>query len=165
VAELLERARIEYRAPAGASASGIQDDSIDVVFSNSVLERVVERDIARIMEESRRILRKGCLVIHDVNFGDHYAYFDRSITHINYLSYSDREWAFWNNRLQYQNRLRPADFIRHAQTAGLELVLQSRRPQAALLAILPQFNLAAEFRRYPPEELCCTSTTFVARKQ
>jgi SAM-dependent methyltransferase len=125
VAELLERAPIEYRAPADASASGIQDDSIDVVFSNSVLEHVVERDIARIMEESRRILRKGGLVIHDVNCGDHYAYFDRSITPINYLSYSDREWAFWNNRLQYQNRLRPADFIRLAHAAGLELVLQS----------------------------------------
>ncbi len=162
--ELLQRARIDYRAPADAADSGLADGSVDVIFSNSVLEHVPGPDIARMMEESRRILRKGGLAIHCANCGDHYAYFDRMITPINYLRYSDREWAFWNNRLLYQNRLRPVDFVLLVQEAGLEIVLQKTRPRAELLALLPQMNIASEFIPYPAEELCCTSIGFVARK-
>ena len=162
--ELLRRARIDYRAPADAAQSGIPDDSVDVVFSNNVLEHVPGPDIVRMMQESRRILRRGGLAIHCVNPGDHYAYFDRSITTINYLTYSDRQWAFWNNRLLYQNRLRPVDFIRMTQNAGFDIVLQRNRPRAELLSKLPLMNIACEFDCYPPEELCCTSIGFVACK-
>ncbi len=162
--ELFRRARIDYRAPANATLSGLPDDSVDVVFSNNVLEHVPGPDIVRMMHESRRILRRGGLAIHCVNPGDHYAYFDRSITTINYLTYSDRQWAFWNNRLLYQNRLRPVDFIRMTQNAGFDIVLQRNRPRAELLSKLPLMDIASEFDRYPPEELCCTSIGFVARK-
>ncbi len=162
--ELLRRARIDYRAPADAAASGLPDDSFDVVVSNTVLQQVPGPDIARMMEESRRVLRSGGLAIHCVNCGDQYAYFDPKITQINYLLYTDREWAFWNNRLLYQNRLRPGDFIRFAEEAGLEIVLQSWRPRAELLSALPQMKLAGQFSHYPPEELCCTSIGFAARK-
>ena len=31
--------------------------------------------------------------MHCANCGDHYAYFDRMITPINYLAYSEHEWA------------------------------------------------------------------------
>jgi Methyltransferase domain len=162
--DLLRRARIDYRAPANAAQTGIDDESVDVVFSNNVLEHVPGPDIVEMMNESRRILRRGGLAIHCVNPGDHYAYFDRSITRINYLAYSDRQWSFWNNRLLYQNRLRPVDFIRMAQLAGFDIVLQRNQPQPELLAKLPRMKIASDFDQYPPDELCCTSIGFVARK-
>jgi hypothetical protein len=49
------------------------------MFSNSVMEHV-----------PRDAIRTG-ISIHSVNCGDHYAYFDRSITAINYLRFSDRQ--------------------------------------------------------------------------
>jgi hypothetical protein len=162
--DLLRRARIDYRAPANAARTGINDESVDVVFSNNVLEHVAGRNIVDIMNESRRILRRGGLAIHCVNPGDHYAYFDPTITRINYLAYSDRQWSFWNNRLLYQNRLRPMDFIRMARLAGFDIVLQKNQPNAELLSTLPLMKIASDFDRYPPEELCCTSIGFVARK-
>jgi SAM-dependent methyltransferase len=161
--QLLQRARIDYRAPADASSSGLAGQSADVVFSNSVLEHVPRPDIARMMEETRRVLRPGGLAIHCANCGDHYAYFDHTITPINYLTYSDREWAFWNNRLLYQNRLRPVDFVRLAEEARLEVVLLKSRPRAELLAVLPRMNIASLFSHYPAEELCSTSIGLVAR--
>jgi Methyltransferase domain len=165
VEELFRRARIDYHSPADAAASGLPDDSVDVVFSNSVLEHVPGPDIGRMMKESRRILRTGGLAIHCANCGDHYAYFDRTITPINYLTYSERDWAFWNNRLLYQNRLRPIDFIQLAEDAGLEVILRKTQPRADLLALLPQMKVASEFSPYPAEELCCTSVGFAARKR
>lgn len=164
VGDLLRRAQIDYRAPANAAASRLPDGGVDVVFSNSVLEHVPPANIARMMRESRRVLRAGGLAIHSANCGDHYAYFDRNITAINYLTYPGRVWAFWDNWLLYQNRLRPVDFTRIAEEAGLEVVLQKTRPREDLLAALPRLRIAPEFRQYPPEELCCTSIDFVACK-
>ena len=162
--ELFLRACIDYHAPADAAASGLSDGSVDVVFSNSVMEHVPGQDIARMMDESRRILRDGGVVMHCVNCGDHYAYFDRTITQINYLRYSDREWAFWNNRFLYQNRLRPVDFIQLAEKSGFEIVLLKIQPRAELLEKLPQMAIASQFSHYPAEDLCSTSIGFVARK-
>jgi SAM-dependent methyltransferase len=161
--ELLRTARIEYLAPRDAAASGLPAASVDVVFSNSVLEHVPPDAILRLMQESRRILRKGGLAIHSANCGDHYAYFDRGITAANYLTYSSRQWSKWNNRLLYQNRLRPADFLAFAEQSGLRIVLEKSTPNSALLSLLPSLAIAPEFRHHPPEQLATTSIGFVAQ--
>ena len=164
IADLLGAAEIEYLAPADAVATRLPPDSVDIVFSNSVLEHVSAGTIDGMMRESARLLTPGGVVVHSVNCGDHYAYFDRRITPINYLTYSEREWRFWNNRLQYQNRLRPSDFVALAERAGLTVVRELHRPRAELLATLSNLDITPEFRNYPPDQLCSTSVTFVARK-
>jgi SAM-dependent methyltransferase len=162
--DVLRRARIDYRAPADATETGLPADTLDIVFSNNVLEHV-PRDVLRgMMRETYRTLRSGGIVIHCVNCGDHYAYFDRKITAINYLTYGDSRWRFWDNKLLYQNRLRPQDFLDLAKEAGLEVILKKHKPKPELLDALPRLRIAAEFQRYPPEQLCCTSIDFVARK-
>src|SRR5207244_6843996 len=110
---------------------------------------------------SRRVLRRDGLAIHCAHCGDHYAYFDRSITSINYLSYSERNWRFWNNRLLYQNRLRPQDFRELAESAGLETVLYKYNPNPALLEGLGHLTIAPSFRKYSPAQLCSTSISLV----
>jgi SAM-dependent methyltransferase len=161
--QLLRAARIEYLAPHDAAASGLPDASVDVVFSNSVLEHVPTDAILRIMRETRRILSKGGLAIHSANCGDHYAYFDRSITPVNYLTYSERQWSKWNNSLLYQNRLRPSDFIDLAEQSGLRIVMHKSKANPRLLSVLPTLTIAPEFRHYPPERLASTSVDFVAQ--
>jgi len=160
---ILRRAGIRYYAPADASKTTLPDHSVDVVFSNSVLEHVPPEAIRGIFREARRVLRPTGLAIHSANCGDHYAYFDRSITFINYLQYSEREWRFWNNAMLYQNRLRPGDFLELARDAGFEILLSRWRPKEGLLAALPSLQIAPEFKAYPPEQLCATSVDFAAR--
>src|SRR5262245_28728287 len=98
--------RVKYVAPADACSTGLSPDSIDVVFSNSVLEHVPEPTIVGMMREARRILKTGGIVFHSVNCGDHSAYVDSSVNQLNYLRYSEAEWRKWNNHFLYQNRLR-----------------------------------------------------------
>jgi SAM-dependent methyltransferase len=164
VPELLSAAGVDYHAPADATATDLLPGTVDLVFSNSVLEHVSRGTISAMMRESYRVLRPGGLAVHSVNCGDHYAYFDRRITAINYLTYTDREWRFWNNRILFQNRLRPRDLLGLAKEAGFEIVLHKQKPRKELLAALPGLRIAPEFQGYPPEELCCTSVDFVARK-
>lgn len=160
---VLERAGIVYRAPANATATGLEDRSVALVFSNSVLEHVPPTVLGALMHEARRVLGPGGLALHSVNCGDHYAYFDSSITAIHYLRYSDEEWRRWNNDLLYQNRLRPVDFIDAARAAKLEVVLDRQQPQQRLLDRIDRLPIAPQFQRYPPDQLCCTSVTFAAR--
>jgi len=129
-----------------------------------VLEHVPRAVIAAMMRESYRILRPGGLSLHSVNCGDHYAYFDRQITFINYLTIAEKDWQFWNNDLQYQNRMRPQDFIELSEQAGLTTVLAKYQPRPALLAQLAALKIAPEFQNYSPEQLCCTSVDFGGQK-
>jgi SAM-dependent methyltransferase len=162
-ASLLRAAGVEYLAPADASRCELPDASVDLVFSNSVLEHVPAETLDPLMSETRRLLAPGGLALHSVNCGDHYAYFDRRITPIHYLRYSARAWRWWNNDLLFQNRLRPVDFVEAARRAGLDVALVRHRPRPELLARLGELPIAEEFRRYPPEQLCSTSVDFAVR--
>lgn len=163
VANALQRAGVRYHAPADAAQTGLAGESIDAVFSNSVLEHVPSAGITAILRESARILKPDGVSLHSVNCGDHYAYFDRSITPINYLRYSTRQWRLWNNRLLYQNRLRPIDFLQLAEDAGLQVALSRFTPKEQLLKMLPALGVAEEFSRYAPDQLCATSIDFAGR--
>jgi hypothetical protein len=163
VVTALTRAGVSYHAPADAARTGMQNQTVDAVFSNSVLEHVPGPDITALLRETARILKPAGVSLHSVNCGDHYVYFDRSITAINYLKYSDRQWALWNNRLLYQNRLRPIDLVGLAEDAGLQIVLSRFTPREQLLRILPTLGVADQFKAYAPEQLCATSIDFAGR--
>jgi SAM-dependent methyltransferase len=162
--ELLGRARIDYHAPADMTRSGLADGSVDVVLSNSVLEHVPRDVILAMMRESARVLRPGGFAVHSVNCGDHYAYFDRSITPINYLTFTEDQWGKWNNTLLYQNRLRPCELVGLAEEAGLSLKMSKYRPRPELMAAIGGMEIAPQFRHFPVEQLCCTSIDFAAVK-
>lgn len=160
--QLLRTARINYIAPGDASKTGLPPGSVDVVFSNSVLEHVPLQAIKVIMSEARRILKSNGLSIHSVNCGDHFAYFDSSISAINYLQFSEAEWRRWNTPFLYQNRLRPQDFLDIVNATGFKVLLKKYRARPDLLQVLPHLRIAPEFAKYPPEQLACTSIDFVA---
>jgi hypothetical protein len=88
---------------------------------------------------------------HFIDMSDHYAHFDRRISEYNYLRYSDRRWRPFNNRLQYQNRLRISDYRRIVQEAGFRVVAEDAERGPAEL--LEQITLAPRFRSYSQEDL------------
>ncbi|MBI2815532.1 MAG: class I SAM-dependent methyltransferase [Acidobacteria bacterium] len=164
VDELLDRARITYRAPADGGATGLACGSQDLVFSNNVLQYVPADAILPIMRESKRILRPGGLSLHSINCGDEYANFDPNITDMNFLKFSEEEWKFWNTSFIFQNRMRPVDFIRVAEEAGLELIHADVKVSEESLAALPHFPIHPTFQKYPPEQLCSTCACLAFRK-
>ncbi|MCS7316182.1 MAG: class I SAM-dependent methyltransferase [Bryobacteraceae bacterium] len=158
--------QIEYRAPQDAARlEFVEPASFDMVYSNSVLEHVRPEAIPLLMKESWRVLKPGGLMVHAVACNDHYAHFDRSISFLNYLQYTEKQWRRWNNRLNYQNRLRAPDFLRYAREAGFRIVHEARAVRPGSREALAKLRLAPEFRHYSWEDLVATSVDFVARKQ
>ncbi|GGD55934.1 methyltransferase domain-containing protein [Pseudoxanthomonas indica] len=155
---------IVYRAPADATRTDLPDDSVDVVFSNSVLEHVPGEVITAMYRESMRILAPGGVMFHSVNCGDHYAYVDRKVHQLHYLRFSDAEWKRWNNAFLYQNRLRAHYFVDEAREMGFDIVLDTSTTRPERLAQLQAMNVHPQFAHYAPEQLCITSVDFIARK-
>lgn len=162
-ANILEAAHITYIAPCDASTTHLAPGSLDLIVSNNVFEHVPPPILLDLFREAKRLLRPTGHILHCVNCGDHYAYADSNITQINYLQFSEREWSRWNNQLQYQNRLRPIDFLHLADTTGFELRSAEYSAAPRHLEALTRIQLAPEFRHYPPEQLAATSLTLIAR--
>lgn len=154
---------IHYHAPRDATRSGLPDGSVDVVFSNSVLEHVTPAVLEPLYRESLRVLRPGGLMFHSVNCGDHYAYVDRNVHQLNYLRYSDRAWTFWNNAFLYQNRLRVDAFLDAARTLGFDLVLDTSHTRPERLAQLQAMPVHPQFAGIATERLCITTVDFIGR--
>ena len=154
---------VRYHAPADATRTGLPAGSVDMVFSNSVLEHVPPEVITALYTESRRILRPGGLMFHSVNCGDHYAYVDRRLHQLHYLQYSSRAWSFWNNAFLYQNRLRAHRFVEDAAAAGFQIVLDTATARNENLARIRSMRVAPEFADIPRERLCITSVDFIGR--
>ena len=155
---------VHYRAPADAANTKLQAESLDVVFSNSVLEHVPGPVIEACFAEARRILKPRGIVFHSVNCGDHYAYSDRTIDQLHYLRFSEAAWKKWNNEFLYQNRLRAVDFVEMAKRAGFTIEVDTSRASKERLAQLERIRVDPYFARYTREQLAVTSIDFIGRK-
>ena len=162
--QLLGNCGIEYYAPADGRSTGLQPDSVDLVYSNSVLEHVPREIIRGLMLESFRVLKPGGLVLHNVGCNDHYAFFDKSISFINFLQYEEREWRLWNNPIQYQNRLRAPEFVDLAIRDGFEIISKRTHVRPGTLEALAHLHIAPQFDHFSKEELAATTIDFIGRK-
>lgn len=160
----LSQGAIHYHAPADATRTSLADGSVDVVFSNSVLEHVPPEAVGPLYREALRVLRPGGLMFHSVNCGDHYAYVDRNVNQLNYLRYGDRAWSVWNNAFLYQNRLRVDAFLDAAREAGFDMVLDTSHTRPERLAQLQAMPVHPRFAAIPAERLCITTVDFIGRK-
>jgi SAM-dependent methyltransferase len=159
---IFSAAGITYVAPCNAGATQWPSGSMDLITSNNVFEHVPVPGLLALFAEAKRLLRPGGSVLHCVNCGDHYAYADKNISQVNYFRFSDQEWRRWNNSIQYQNRLRPIDFIEMAENGGLRVGSAEFNANPEQLSELERMEIAPEFRHYPLEQLAATSLTLIA---
>jgi SAM-dependent methyltransferase len=162
--ELLSKSQIEYFAPADERATGLEPNSVDLVYSNSVLEHVHREVIRGLMEESFRVLKPGGLAMHNVGCNDHYAFFDKSISFVNFLQFEEREWRLWNNPIQYQNRLRAPEFVELAIQAGFEVIDKRTHIRPGTLEALASLHIAPQFAGFSREDVAATTVDFIGRK-
>jgi hypothetical protein len=139
---------------ADARRTGLPEGSVDLFVSNNTLEHVPGDVLSGVFREFHRVGHEGSVMSHFIDMADHYAGFDPSITVFNYLKYSSRTWALFNNRLQFQSRLRLPDYrALHRETRWLILEEDLHAEPAALLR---QVELAQEFRALDEEALRVT---------
>ena len=114
-----------------------ETDSVDLFYSDSVLQFVVPADLTALVREARRFLKPSGLSFHVIDCCDMHAGTDRRIPRLEYLTYSDGMWRVMTSRyLNYQNRLRMPQFVELFDREGLssEAVNPVLRPEDAEFA-------------------------------
>jgi SAM-dependent methyltransferase len=152
---------IDYRSPADARATELPAKSIDCALSIDTLEHIPTEIIRGILKELRRITRDDGVLIMKIDYGDHFASFDPSITPFHFLRYSDEEWVRFQSRFQYVNRLRHSEYKEMFADAGFAVVAEDveRRPVEDDV----KQALADRFRHFDDADLFTQGAIIVAR--
>ena len=125
---------IEYDAPGDATRSGLPAGSIDFHTSYTVLEHIPPEVLSQILAEGNRLVRDSGMFVHCVDYSDHFSHSDATVSPINFLQYTDAEWArYAGNRYMYMNRLRHDDFLALFESAGHRILAATRDVHAPSL--------------------------------
>ncbi len=147
VDEVLERANVTYLTEGTASLTGIPDASIDLFWSQVVLEHVPHDEFPEFLRQLRRIVKPHGIGVHSVDFRDHLS------NALNNLRFSHETWesrAFRNSGF-YTNRIRPGEMLALFKEAGfdVEVVTETHWPEIPTT----RAAMAVPFRELPDAEL------------
>ena len=137
------------------------DNHFNLIFSSSVLEHVSKDIIPAFMQGCYRVLKPGGLCIHLVDLGDHLTLYDSSMPYNkNYLRYSDSVWRwFFQNDIQYFNRVQRSDWLKYFAEAGFVLVEERAEPIS-----IADIKVSKDFSRFDREDLSCLTLNVVYTK-
>lgn len=114
--------RYTYLSNGLESLKEISDGSVDVVFSNAVLEHVKKTELLPLLKETCRILKSEGVSVHTIDFKDHLG------GSVHHLCFSERFWAsdlIYRSGF-YTNRLRISDMLRLFEEAGFTYSIVER---------------------------------------
>lgn len=164
--ELLQRCAIRYIAPGDAAATALPAGSIDFHTSFNVFEHIPGAVLAAILREGNRLLGAHGMLLHRVDYSDHFSHSDGHIPAIHFLRFSDAHWArYADNRYMYVNRLRHDDVLALFAQAGQSIVAAEPVLDPAALRLLREGRLIPDrrFAGKSPEVLATTDAWIVAR--
>lgn len=158
--ELYRLLGFRYVVQPDGSLQRFEDGAFDLVFSFNVLEHVQADILPQFTRDMARLLQPGGYAIHQIDLGDHLAYYDPTVSLKNYLRYSDTAWRRrYENAVQYFNRVQRPEWLHLFQSAGLVL-LEEQRVTTDIGAIAVERKYAHLDR----QDLQCTALTVVLRK-
>jgi hypothetical protein len=160
---LLKFLNIEYIAPGDASHLNLPEASVDFHTSYTVLEHIPPEIIKAILKEGQRIIKNDGLIIHKIDYSDHFSHSDRSISSINFLQFSDNDWdKIAGNRYMYMNRLRHDDFINLFQNLNCKILIEEPDIDESLLLRKSDFKLNSKFSSKPDEVITIIGSWLVS---
>ncbi len=161
--ELYESLGFQYVIDKNGTLDQFQSNSFNLVYSWSVLQHVDRNIVAKLTQDFCRVLKPGGFSIHWIDFGDQIASFAGTRSNMckkNYLKYSDETWRrFFENKVQYFNRIQRPEWLKVLHEAGLELVKEETRS-----CNINKINVAREYEQLERRDLECEAMLVVHRK-
>jgi hypothetical protein len=133
--------------------ANLETGQINLFVSNNVFEHIPTDELRMVLRTCAELGTTESVLSHDIDLSDHYSHFDSDISPLNFLRYPDWVWRFFNNRLQYQNRLRAPDYLEIIGRSGW--TIQSCEMWRADHE-LERINLARRFRVYEKQDVTVT---------
>jgi SAM-dependent methyltransferase len=154
--DLLARTNATYLTEGLSSLASIPAESVDVIWSQAVLEHVRRHEVPAVLREMRRIMTASGIMSHRIDYKDHLG------GSLNNLRFPERLWEseFMARSGFYTNRIRNSKFLRLFEEAGFELTeVQPGRWKALPL---PRKRMAAPYRTLADDDLLTKHVNAVA---
>jgi cyclopropane fatty-acyl-phospholipid synthase-like methyltransferase len=135
--------------------------SIDLIVSHAVLEYVAAAPFMALLHAFRRLLKSDGAMSHWIDFSDEYAYFDKSISPLNFLKYPDWAWRVINNPIIPLSRLRIDDIRRLFASAGF--IISHEETVKLDMSAMRKLPLAREFASRDIEDMRVLDAWITAR--
>jgi hypothetical protein len=101
-----------------------------------------------------------------IDYKDHYSYFDQRLTAYNFLQFSDRRWRWYNPDLHFQNRLRHSDYVTLFDDQGFVVVdAVIDQGNADDRRAIEGLDLAERFRSRSTDDLAVRKSVVVLRRR
>jgi SAM-dependent methyltransferase len=157
VEELLQKIDARYLTHGLDSMKEIPDSSIDVIWSQAVLEHIGISEFDEYLVQMRRILKPDGLCSHRVDLKDHLG------GALNNLRFSRKLWEsdFFSKSGFYTNRIRYTDMLNRFRAAGFEILWVSEDRWEEVPT--PMKKLDMEFRNLDVNELSISGFDIVLR--
>ncbi len=157
VDEILARCMAQYMTEGLTSLAQIESESVDLIFSQAVLEHIRKREFREMMQECRRILRPNGICSHQVDLRDHLG------GTLNNLCFSQRIWEsnFFVKSGFYTNRIRYSQMLQIFSVVGFAVEVTDVRRWTVLPTT--RCKMALEFKDMSDEELCVSGFDVLLR--
>ncbi|MHB8624063.1 MAG: hypothetical protein ACYC9J_13875 [Sulfuricaulis sp.] len=164
---LFEICGIRYHAPCNFVQSGLDTASVNIFYTNLVLEHLPSSILEEIHREAFRVLNDDGVCWHNVDCTDHYSHADPSISPINFLKYGEKQWARWGqNDIVYQNRMRITQYYEIFKKLGFEIVNDLKYTSDEVCQVLKRnFPLHRDFANLSTDDIATTAFRVVLKKK
>jgi hypothetical protein len=151
---------LDYFAP--FQADEIPDGAIDFIISRAVLEHIPIPDLLNLLEQLRPKLSPNGLMIHLIDYSDHLEHKDKSISKLNFLTWSARKHSLVNWLTKAgENRLRHHEYRDLFQQAGYDIVGESARIHQPTCELARNLPLKERFAQMTPEQISILSSIYL----
>jgi SAM-dependent methyltransferase len=168
---MLRKFGFEYLAPFDILSDNITQGSLDIITSNAVLEHIPQYLLPKIFDALHRCLKEGGAMCHIIDNSDHWAHGDKTISHLNFLRFSNGIFSFISglnpssNPINCQNRLRHVQYRDMMEKASFKIVLDESVADKNALKRIGDIKVHSDFTRFSPYELAILTSYIVASKQ
>jgi len=140
----------------------LADASLDLVTSRTVLEHIPPSTIVELLSRLRPKLRPGGAMVHCIDHSDHLEHRDKSISKINFLSWSE-SWHQMVNRMtrEGENRLRHHEYPEVFASAGFDVLSSHATVHKPTADQVSELNLKDRFKAMSASQLATLISIFV----
>lgn len=156
--DLIKNYNAEYLISGLESLKKIDSESIDYIFSHSVMEHIRKYELNDLIKEMYRILKPNGVVSHNINYKDH---LDESL---NNLRFSESLWEsnFFVKSGFYTNRIPAVVMHNYFKENGFKLIEEDYGRWNKLP--LNRNSLNKEFKKFSDDELMRPTSRLIAIK-
>jgi len=157
--DILEKVESKYLTNGVESMKTIKSQSVDLIFSQAVLEHVRKRDFNNLAKEIKRVLKVDGTSSHAIDLKDHLNY------SLNNLRFSDKLWEseFFAASGFYTNRLSISDITEVYKENGFKVDTLNKLTWKELPISRSKF--AAQFKNRPTQDLLVSEFDLILKHE